>query len=207
MNLRKTSSILLAALMSMTLLSCGEKKPKPELTVESYTELQTIQKLPSVHVSGTDWTEADIPGALWLGASRFSYPASFSALGSKFSVDPEAADFNFTPMGELTATLLYDGCACGTIKMQNCPSKTNYASGLISEITFRDLGNSDLPAPSLFPVCFSGVTIGTSAADFKEKTGLDFGASGAEITTSHHIIRFTGSPSEGVTAITLISPD
>jgi hypothetical protein len=206
MKLRKTGSILLAIIISMTLVSCGGSKPKPELTVESYTELQTVQKLPPVNIAGT-WTEADIPGSLWLGANRFSYPATFKSLSPKFSVDPEASDFSFSPQGEVTATLLYDGCACGTIKLQNCPSKDTYSSGLISEICFRDLGISTLPAPALFPVCFNGVTIGTNAADFKEKTGIELGATGAEIATSHHIIQFKGSPAEGVTAITLISAD
>ncbi len=192
MKLRKTGSILLAIIISMTLVSCGGSKPKPELTVESYTELQTVQKLPPVNIAG---------------ANRFSYPATFKSLSPKFSVDPEASDFSFSPQGEVTATLLYDGCACGTIKLQNCPSKDTYSSGLISEICFRDLGISALPAPALFPVCFNGVTIGTNAADFKEKTGIELGATGAEIATSHHIIQFKGSPAEGVTAITLISAD
>ncbi|MBP0976144.1 MAG: hypothetical protein J6Z40_13550 [Oscillospiraceae bacterium] len=206
MKTRKYVTLLLSAVMCLSMLSCGEKKPKPELTVESYTELQTVQKLPPVNIAGT-WTEADIPGALWLGANRFSYPATFKSLSPKFSIDPEASDFSFSAQGEVTATLLYDGCACGTIKLQNCPSKDTYSSGLISEITFRDLGISSLPAPALFPVCFNGVTIGTSAADFKEKTGVELGVTGAEIATSHHIIQFKGSPAEGVTAITLISAD
>ena len=122
MKQRKYVSILLAALTGLSLLSCGAKnKVKPELTVESYTELNTVLKLPPVYVPGGNWTEADIPGALYVGARPFSLPATFSAMGSKFSVDPEASDVTYTAQNELTATLLFDGCACGTVSLTDCP--------------------------------------------------------------------------------------
>ena len=205
MELRKTCSILLAVLMSVTLLSCGAKKPKPELTVESYTELQTIQKLPPVYVPGGSWTEADIPGALWVGAHPFSYPATFSALGGKFSIDPEAFSSIITGQGEITATLLYDGCACGVITLSDCTTLENYNIGKIRSLDFHDCHDSEHPAPALFPICFSGITIGSTAEQIKNNLGIDAENGLAVISTSHHTIKFNVSPTEGVTSIILIS--
>lgn len=205
MKLRKFCRILFIAAMSLSLLSCGEK-PKPELTVESYTELSTVLKLPPVYVPGGSWTEADIPAALWLGAKKFTFPATFTSLSSKFTIDTQASDTQYTiENGNMTATLLYDGCACGTVTLYDCVSATDYSSGKIHEIVFRDLGRSDLPAPSLFPISFNGATIGSTAEQVKTNLGIELGASGVEITTSRHIIKLSGSPTDGVTAITLTS--
>ena len=66
------------------------------------------------------------------------------------------------------------------------------------------MGRSDLPAPSLFPIAFNGITIGSTAEQVKENLGIELTATGAEIKTLHHIIQFKGSPAEGVTGITLI---
>ncbi len=204
MKLRKSGRILLTVIMSLALLSCGEK-PKPELSVESYTELNTVLKLPPVYVPGGSWTEADIPAALFLGAKPFTFPATFTSVNSKFTIDPKASDTQVTAEGVMTATLLYDGCACGTITLYDCPSETDYISGKIHEIIFRDLGRSDLPAPSLFPIAFNGVTIGSSAEQVKENLGIALDAAGIEIQTSRHIIRLDGSLTDGVTKITLTS--
>ena len=204
MKQRKYAGILFALLMSLTLLSCAAKQTKkPELTVESYTELNTVLKLPPVNVPGGAWTEADIQCALYLGAKPFSFPGTFNAMGSKFSVDQKAADFTYTKDNELTATLLYDGCACGTVCLTDCPSQEDYFSGFVSSVTFKDLGRSDLPAPAIFPVAFNGITIGSTAEQVKNNLGTELTVSGAEIRTPHHIIQLKGSPAEGVTAITL----
>ena len=204
MYLRKFSVYLLAAALCLPLLSCGSEPP-PKLTAESYSELMTIQKLPPAYVPGGSWTEADIPGALWLGASRFSFPATYSTLSSKFSVDPEASDTIINPDKTISASLYYDGCACGTITLYDCPSESEITSGKIRKIKIFDMGRTDLPAPALFPVTFNGITIGSTAEQFKENLGIELTASGAEISTSQHTIQFSGSPAEGVTAITLIS--
>ncbi len=204
MKQRRFVCLMLAAALSLSLCACGAEKPKPELTVESYTELSTVLKLPPVYVPGGSWTEADVPGALWVGAKPFSYPATYASLSSKFSIDPEAADTFLSETGELTATLLYDGCACGSITLQACDSKAAYSTGLITAISFQDMGRSDLPAPSLFPIAFNGITIGSTADQVKENLGIELTATGAEIKTLHHIIQFKGSPAEGVTGITLI---
>lgn len=204
MYLRKFSVYLLAAALCLPLLSCGAEPP-PRLTVESVAELRTIQKLPPAYVPGGNWTEADIPGALWLGASRFSFPATYSSLTSKFSVDPEAADTVINPDKTIRATLLYEGCACGTITMSDCRNESEITSGKISKIEFYNMGRSDLPAPELFPVSFNGITIGSPADQVKENLGIELTDAGAEISTSQHTIQFSGSPAGGVTKITLIS--
>ncbi len=205
MKQRRFVCLILAAALSLSLCSCGAKKPKPELTVESYTELSTVLKLPPVYVPGGSWTEADIPGALWVGAKSFTFPATYASLGSKFSIDPEAADTVRTDGGDLSAVLLFDGCACGTIDLTGCDSKEAYTTGIIAAISFKNMGRSETPSPSVFPVAFNGITIGSTAEQFKENLGIELTASGAEIKTLHHTIQFSGSPAEGVTAITLIS--
>lgn len=205
MKARRYICFLLAAALSLSLCACGSSKPKPELTVESYTELQTIQKLPPVYVPGGNWTEADIPGALWVGAGRFSFPATFTTLGSKFSIDPSAETNTITEDGEITAILLYDGCACGEITLTDCTALENYSVGKIRQIIFRESNIKERPSPALFPVCFNGITIGSTAEQVKDNLGIELGNSGAEIQTAHHTIRFTGSPAEGVTKIILIS--
>ena len=198
--------LLIITIMCLSLLSCGAKnKVKPELTVESYAELQTVLKMPPVYVPGGNWTEADIPGALWLGAKQVSFPATFKSLGAKFSINPEAATNTITSDGIVSAVLLYDGCWCGDIVLSDCASLAGYPDGKIREIVFKDHQNSDLPAPAIFPVSFNGVTIGTPAADFKEKTGLELSETGTEISTLRHLIRFNGSAASGVTSIYLAS--
>ena len=58
----------------------------------AYTELSTVLKLPPVYVPGGSWTEADVPGALWVGAKPFSYPAPYAACDALSSATPLGTD-------------------------------------------------------------------------------------------------------------------
>ena len=203
---RKIRAGLLALLMSLTLVSCGAKKP-PALSVDTESRLKTVALLPAARIPEFGWDEDSIAFVIYINGSQHKFPTTLSQCGSLFTIADDDA-FSFGADGTVTGHLLYEGCMVGSVRLENCVSESEMYEGTVKTLTFTaPQANDGNYYPSMYPISINHVTIGSTAEEISELLGFAVSADGnisvAETIGRYQII-LKGSAEKGVTEIVLI---
>lgn len=203
--MKRIRSIFLAAVMSLTLASCGAELP-PALTVESETTLRAVFMLPAARIPETGWDEESFSYTVFLGGYQRPLPLTLEQCGSLFTVAEDDA-FTFNDDGTASGHLLYQGCYVGTVQLTGCISEARVREGNVKSMTFTAPKSGDGNYyPSVYPIAINHVTIGSTAEEIEDLLGFSVSATGkidVSETIGRYRITLKGTASDGVTEITL----